>query len=115
MHFLEKERFYSSQQQNRRAFDPRLQTDSILVSALIKTLVPFVSLGSYLLSRATHLSLFPAQLPTVSVSPDAQGPSLGPGKGAEPSARVAAPVSVSLWRLSRPPTPAPASPQTGGR
>ena len=61
MHFLEKERFYSSQQWN-KSEGSRLQTDTILVSVLIKTLVLFVSPGPYLLSRATHLSLFPLWL-----------------------------------------------------
>ena len=61
MHFLEKERFYSSQQWN-KSEGSRLQTDTILVSVLIKALVLFVSPGPYLLSRATHLSLFPLWL-----------------------------------------------------
>ena len=73
---------------------PRRQTDTILVSVLIKTLVLFVSLGPYLLSRATHLCLFPALTPSAVSGCSRSKPRAGEGCG--PRAQVAAPVSVSL-------------------
>ena len=89
----------------------RRQTDTILVSVLIKTLVLFVSLGPYLLSRATHLCLFPALtlccLRMFKVQASGRGRVRAPGPSGCPRVSFTLRVSVSLrLRLC------PASPQT---